>query len=241
MARTRSIKPGFFDNFDLAQLDPLARLLFIGLWCYCDRSGRIKDQPERIKAQVLPYDRCNIQKLLNSLSDGRDSWLIRYEQDGVEYIQVRNWQKHQNPHVKEPNSTIPAPCLSGSCLVQNRNENSSNPSLTGPITGNGNGSPGLDDLCSAFIGAYPEKGRKKSGLVERWYAYNLGLCVDPGKLHAEIMAGLERAKRSEEWGKLDGKYLCGMLPFLEGKRWLEAWPESDNGRETPLTKLEDLD
>lgn len=99
----------------------------------------------------------------------------------------------------------------------------------------------IDDLCDEYIRAYPEKGRKKQGLVERWYAANVGQCVDPGRLHAEIMAGLERAKASDEWAKLDGKYLCGMLTFLEAKRWLEAWPESDGGRETPVTNLEDLD
>lgn len=98
----------------------------------------------------------------------------------------------------------------------------------------------IDDLCDEYIQAYPERGRKKQGLVERWYAENVGRCVDPGKLHAEIMAGLERAKVSDEWTKLDGKYLCGMHTFLEAKRWLEAWPGSEY-RETPLTNLEDLD
>lgn len=97
----------------------------------------------------------------------------------------------------------------------------------------------IDDLCSAFIAAYPERGRKKQGLVERWYAANLGPCVDPGKLHAEIMAGLERAKHSEEWMKLDGKYICGMLPFLEGKRWIEEWPEAEQGYRTPTYRPED--
>ncbi len=100
---------------------------------------------------------------------------------------------------------------------------------------------GTDSACAEYIRAYPERGRKKPGLVERWYAANVGLCVDPPKLHAEIMAGLERAKRSAEWEKSEGRYVCGMMPFLEGKRWLEAWPESDGGPETPLTNLEDLE
>ena len=32
MARMRMVKPGFFTNDTLAELDPFARLLFIGLW-----------------------------------------------------------------------------------------------------------------------------------------------------------------------------------------------------------------
>ena len=37
MARARNIKPGFFTNDVLADCDPLARLLFAGLWTVADR------------------------------------------------------------------------------------------------------------------------------------------------------------------------------------------------------------
>ncbi len=33
------IKPGFFANDDLAECEPLARLLFIGLWTIADSRG----------------------------------------------------------------------------------------------------------------------------------------------------------------------------------------------------------
>lgn len=39
MARARNIKPSFFKNEDLADLNPFDRLLFIGLWCLADREG----------------------------------------------------------------------------------------------------------------------------------------------------------------------------------------------------------
>ena len=41
MARTRSIKPSFFDNEILGDLPPLTRLLFIGLWGIADREGQM--------------------------------------------------------------------------------------------------------------------------------------------------------------------------------------------------------
>ena len=50
MARARNIKPGFFANENLAECDPLARLLFAGLWCLADREGRLEDRPKRIAA-----------------------------------------------------------------------------------------------------------------------------------------------------------------------------------------------
>jgi len=106
VARTRYIKPGFFSNDNLAELKPLARLLFAGLWCIADREGRLEDRPKRIKAEVLPFDICNIEALLNSLHDA--GFIHRYE-SGASYIQISKFSRHQHPHVKEPPSTIPAP------------------------------------------------------------------------------------------------------------------------------------
>lgn len=107
MARARNIKPGFFLNDKLAECDPLARLLFAGLWCIADREGRLEDRPKRIKAEVLPYDDCDPDDLLNQLA--QRGFIIRYEVDGNRYIQITNFKKHQNPHVKEAPSIIPPP------------------------------------------------------------------------------------------------------------------------------------
>ena len=107
--RARNIKPGFFKNEELAGKDPLARVLFQGLWCMADREGRLEDRPARIKAEILPYDNCDIESLLVSLASGCDPFILRYERDGRRFIQVVHFLKHQNPHVKESKSIIPAP------------------------------------------------------------------------------------------------------------------------------------
>jgi hypothetical protein len=107
MARSRNIKPGFFLNDDLAECDPLARLLFAGLWCIADREGRLEDRPKRIKIEVLPYDNCDVDELLNQLA--KQGFILRYEVGGNRYIQIVNFLKHQNPHYKESESIIPSP------------------------------------------------------------------------------------------------------------------------------------
>ena len=109
MARSRNIKPGFFKNENLADLDPLARLLFAGLWTLADRDGRLENRPKRIKVEILPYDECSIEELLAELEGGREQFIFCYEVDGEQYIQINNFLKHQNPHHKEQESTIPAP------------------------------------------------------------------------------------------------------------------------------------
>lgn len=107
MARSRSIKPSFFSNDVLATLSPLSRLLFIGLWTLADRLGRLEDRPTKIKAQLLPYDRCKVEPMLKALHDA--GFILRYAVSGLKYIQILAFERHQSPHVKELPSSIPAP------------------------------------------------------------------------------------------------------------------------------------
>jgi uncharacterized phage protein (TIGR02220 family) len=107
MARSRNIKPGFFKNEGLGELNPLTRILFAGLWCLADREGRLEDRPKRIRAEVLPYDDGSVDDMLNELHQA--GFILRYEVGGQRFIQVQNFSRHQNPHHKEPQSTIPAP------------------------------------------------------------------------------------------------------------------------------------
>lgn len=108
MPRARNVKPGFFKNELLAECDPLARILFEGLWCEADREGRLEDRPRRLKAEYLPYDDCDVDALLAQLTVR--GFIVRYVIEGRALIAIPAFPKHQNPHVREPASTIPAPC-----------------------------------------------------------------------------------------------------------------------------------
>lgn len=107
MPRARNIKPGFFANEDLAEIEPIGRLLFIGLWTLADRDGRLEDRPKRIKGELFPYDNCDINALLDDLQ--KYGFILRYEVEGGKYIQIVNFSKHQNPHPKEPSKDFPVP------------------------------------------------------------------------------------------------------------------------------------
>ena len=107
MPRTRNIKPGFFMNEDLAQIDPLGRLLFAGLPCIADREGRLEDRPSRIKVHLLPYDDCDVDGLLSALN--ASGFICRYEADGCKLIQIVTFVLHQSPHRDEPESSYAPP------------------------------------------------------------------------------------------------------------------------------------
>ena len=137
--RARNIKPGFFKNDLLAECHPLARILFEGLWCMADREGLLKDRPQRIKAEILPYDILDgkqnptINELLNELAqkkdcDGSLAFITRYQVNGTAYIQVIHFKENQHPHVNEKQSEIPKPENSGTSTVQVPNRSGTNPS-----------------------------------------------------------------------------------------------------------------
>lgn len=120
MSRIRTIKPGFFKNEALADLDPLTRLLFIGLWTLADRRGRLEDRPKRIKAEVLPYDDYDAERGLSDLA--KSGFIVRYKVDQSAYIQIVTFEKHQHVNMRESDSTIPAPCQHRADTVPARQE-----------------------------------------------------------------------------------------------------------------------
>jgi hypothetical protein len=105
MPRARNIKPRFFVNDELCEMHPLARLLFAGLWCVADRAGRLEDRPKRIKLEVLPADDCDVDAMLSDLQ--ARGFVVRYEVEGLQLVEICNWSKHQNPHHTEKHSVFP--------------------------------------------------------------------------------------------------------------------------------------
>jgi len=105
--RIRTIKPGFFTHEEIAELSPLARLLFIGLWCMADVAGRLEDRPKRIKIEILPYDKADADALLNEIQ--ARGFIERYQVEGVRIIQVSNFEKHQRINGKEAQSASEYP------------------------------------------------------------------------------------------------------------------------------------
>lgn len=127
MARMRIIKPSFFTNEALSEMSPLTRLYFIGLWCLCDREGKMEYRPKRIKVELFPYEDVNMEEMTSCLHDA--GMVNRYEINGQAYIKITKFTKHQHPHVKETSkgfpepdgSTMQAPCSPDASPLENGN------------------------------------------------------------------------------------------------------------------------
>lgn len=119
MARARNIKPSFFKNELLAEMDAFDRLLFIGLWCLADREGRIEDRPKRIKMELFPCDTYDVNAGLDQLT--KHGFLRRYQAGDAAVVSIVNFHKHQTPHGTEKDSELPDE--TGALTVHDRSEN----------------------------------------------------------------------------------------------------------------------
>lgn len=210
MARTRNIKPAFFDNDILGGLPALTRLLFIGLWCIADRDGRLEDRPRRIKKTLLGYDDVNTEEtdgMLQQLAD--NGFIVRYEVGGEAYIQIVNFSKHQNPHMHEKMSEIPPPTGFTTTVPKGRKGGKDDNPYSPPKTP----APDLADSFEEFWSEYPRH-RNRVQAERAWYALN------PDKaLVVTILWSLKVFKQSEEWNKDDGRYIPNPAKWIDDRRW----------------------
>ncbi|NBW16290.1 MAG: hypothetical protein EBR82_50750 [Caulobacteraceae bacterium] len=107
MARTRSIKPSFFSNDILAECEPMARLLFAGLWTIADRDGRMEYRPKRIKGALFPYDNCDIERLVEQLA--ARGFVQVYRAGAVNVLAIPTFGEHQRCHPDERSEGYPPP------------------------------------------------------------------------------------------------------------------------------------
>lgn len=104
MSRIRSIKPQFFTSEDIVRLSPLARLLYIAVWCEADKEGRLVWRPRTLKMRYLPGDDCDIDALCGELTD---AGVVRLYGDGLAY--VPSFAEHQHINPRESASKLPQP------------------------------------------------------------------------------------------------------------------------------------
>jgi hypothetical protein len=104
MARIRTIKPEFFTSEDIVGMSPLARLLYVALWCEADKEGRLVWKPKTFKMRYMPADGCDINALCAEIVDGG---LVVLYGDGLAYIPQFKAHQHINP--RETPSQLPEP------------------------------------------------------------------------------------------------------------------------------------
>lgn len=226
MARARNIKPSFFTNEDLVDLPFSTRLLFIGLWTLADREGRLEDRPKRIKMAIFPADDVSIESALQELDSA--GFLLRYESNGMHCIQIINFSKHQNPHVKEAASTLPAPGEHSARRVPAQDEHYESPadSLIPETLNTETNKP----LCASAPAEREKEGNYPPMFLKFWEAYPRKKAkgdalktwkkIKPSEHLAEtILQAVQRAKTSADWLKDNGQFIPYPASWLNAMGW----------------------
>lgn len=228
MSRARNIKPGFFKNEILVELAFEHRLLFVGLWTMADREGRLEDRPTKIKMELFPADSVDVDGGLQALHD--NGFVQRYEADGKRFIQVLAWGKHQNPHMKEAKSMIPAPGEHGASTVQAPTKADTSPADSLIPDSGFSDSKGTSTAQQAARGvgvARKAKVKTSTGFERFWAAYP----VKKGKADAErhwktqgldpltdlIIAHVQRMQaEDDQWRR---RFIPHGSTYVCGKHW----------------------
>lgn len=99
MARKRMIDPSFWADEKLGTVDPVVRLLFMGLISQADDEGKLNGHPSLLRSLIFPYDHeiqvSDVDGWLSLLSANERKLIFRYEVDHQKYISITNFKKHQ--------------------------------------------------------------------------------------------------------------------------------------------------
>lgn len=240
--RARNVKPGVFKNELLATSDPLHLWIFEGLWCMADREGRLEDRPRRIHLEINPgraYE--GTEAALAWLAE--NGFIVRYSHGSGQYIQVVNFAKHQNPHVREPASTIPPPSASTELAPDNSAHINESKSETSTIVAPGShqsgpalspfpfpdspshmaaARPSVRTRFADFWAVYPKKVKRRDA-EKVWQSKRLDGMADV------LIADVKR-RQSEDRRWLGG-FVCDPPVYLRGERWNDTIepPAQKNG------------
>lgn len=223
--RARNIKPGFFENEKLAELPPLTRILYIGLWCYADREGRFEWRPKRIKAVILPYDNCDIDEMLMSLHVM--TFIDMYETPSGTIGLIPKFNEHQNPHPHEAKSKLPGKAEQNQChdmslhvsdMSVKCNADSLIPDSLIHIKDNVCASKKKSLYSEPFEAAwkaYPKKANKGAAYKAWQKAIKRYMPI------ADMPAHIESRSFEPDWRKEDGRFIPHMATWLNADGWLD--------------------
>lgn len=142
MARIRTIKPEFWSSGQVLECSATTRLMFIGLWNFCDDHGRHPLRPKQIKAQIFPADDISTDAILGMVQElEKNGLIITYTVEKEEYLQVTGW--HNQRIDKRQSAKYPPP----------PNDHSKNDRRTLPPEGKGREGIGEEGKESAPNGA----------------------------------------------------------------------------------------
>jgi hypothetical protein len=212
MARIRTIKPEFFTSEDIVARSPMARLLYIALWCEADKEGRLVWKPATFKLRYLPGDDCDVHALCAELVD---AGLVVLYGEGFAHIPTFNAHQHINP--RESVSQLPEPTRQARVGTRQ--------ARVGDAQGGREGkgrerkeekpSPSAPERFDAFWATYPRKVGKDAAR-KAFDKRN-----PDGPLLTLMLKAIHSQAKSDPWCKDGGQFIPHPSTWLNEGRWLD--------------------
>ena len=99
--RKRIIDPVYWSDDKVIELEPIQRLLFIGMWNFADDSGVLKNSSKQLKAQIFPADNISDTKFKEWLNMLYKLGLILLNKDKT-LIKIKGWSIYQKINRPQP-------------------------------------------------------------------------------------------------------------------------------------------
>lgn len=172
MARIRTIKPEFWTSEQVMECSAMARLLFIGIWNFCDDAGNHPMSPKTIKALVFPGDDITalaVEGLLTELVTNR--LITLYEAASKQYLHINGWhhQKIDRPTVKHPEFVEHSPSVLGEVV---ESSSSGDRVLTPGKEGKGSNTHSPREPFAMFLDWIPDRAQLEA------YARRSGVAIE---------------------------------------------------------------
>ncbi len=93
MARIRTIKPEFWTSEQIVECSTIARLMFIGMWNFCDDAGNHPASFKTLKMEVFPGDDITVSQIEDCVKELiRNDLIIECDGgNGRKYWYVEGW------------------------------------------------------------------------------------------------------------------------------------------------------
>lgn len=174
MARIRTIKPEFWTAEQIMELSRDARLLFIGMWNFCDDAGVHPAAHKTLKAEVFPGDDItgvDVKRMVDEII--AQGLLGEFEHEGRRWWYVTGW-KHQlinrptQSRYPKPPRYAPPPLAAGPDGISGK---------------------GLDDQFQPSV---------QTEIVDDCTTDHGGLTEDSRRTHGGLITGRERKGRERK-------------------------------------------
>jgi len=208
----RTIKPEFWADDKIVDLDLLPKLLYIGLWNFADDDGYIEASVRRIKRLIFPDNNYNVQKALEALIESR--MLAEYTSDQGDLFRIEKFRQHQKPQ-------HPTPTKYTNIAPKSAHESVSNPHEDSPrsvVESSGVvASPAAteEDFEKAYS-HWPKK-TERAKSFEKFKRVAAARGVE--ELTADIIRFGDAYARSTE-----RQFVPALVVWLNGERWTDELP-----------------